>query len=530
MINWPDYYNRRKTRDDVPLTKKEAAEELLARRAARSSFIDFAQYVDDLYMPDPFHEALGEAFDKVVSGKINRLIINAPPQHGKSSAASEKFPAYWLGQRPNDPVIIASYGAELAEEKSRKVRDIVEGEAYTNIFGAHATRGDSPIEINSVSRAVYKWHLAPPYRGGVRAAGVIGPITGFPAKLGIIDDPVKDMKEAQSPTIREAVWTWYRSTFRTRINEGGAIILIMTRWHPEDLVGKILDQASKDQWTILRFPALAETQEDRDRNNLFLGLPVGLPDPLGREPGEPLAPRRFSKDELHKIRTDVGPMIWGAEYDNVPRLREGNMFKRDWFKPMRPDMAVPRQAKRVRYWDKAATEGGNGAASCGVLIAKAEGKFYIEHVVRGRYSAAGREDIILQTAQSDASKYGRHMVATWTEQEPGSGGKESADATIRNLSKHGFSIKADRPTGNKDLRLEPLAAQAEAGNVFILPGPWNEEYVDEMCAIPYAAVRDQGDASSGAFNILTAGSSAAAVSKVSGLPGRAPVQRKGPRS
>lgn len=257
-----------------------------------------------------------------------------------SAATSEKFPAFWLGKRPNDSVIIASYGAELAEEKSRKVRDLVESDAYTNLFGRRATQDASPVEINAASRAVYKWHLAAPYRGGVRSGGVEGPITGFPSKLGIIDDPVKDMKEAQSPTIRESVWTWYRSVFRTRVNEGGAIIIIMTRWAEQDLVGKLLADAEDNEWTVLRFTALAETQEERDRNNQFLRLPVGLPDPLGREPGEPLAPGRFSREELLKIRRDVGPIIWGALYDSVPRQREGGMFKRDWFS--KTVTAIPR--------------------------------------------------------------------------------------------------------------------------------------------------------------------------------------------
>jgi len=350
-------------------------------------------------------------------------------------------------------------------------------------------------------------------------------LTGNPAFLEIIDDPLKDIQEAQSPTIRDALWDWYRTVFRTRLNEGGAIILIMTRWHPQDLVGKLLAQADvdhADKFTVFRFPAIAETQEARDANNKFLGLPIGEPDPLGRAPGEPLAPQRFSLEALIALQSTLGPQFWGALYDGVPRLREGNMFKREWFQLAPPDVSL-RGAKRVRYWDKAATEGGNGAATAGVLIAKVDDRFYIEHVVRDRYSSAGRE------AASDAEKYGRHTVSTYIEQEPGSGGKESAENTIRNLSKHGFSIKADRPSGNKDLRLEPLAAQAELGNVYIMPGKWNEEYIDEMTAIPNAAVRDQGDASSGAFNVLIAGSSAAATAKVTGLPGRTPIQRQGPR-
>jgi predicted phage terminase large subunit-like protein len=516
---------------------------LLARRQARARFIDFAQYVDDLYEADPFHEALGAAFDKVVAGQIKRLIINAPPQHGKSRATSEILPAYWLGQRPNHPVIIASYGAELAETKSREARRIVNSEPYINLFGTRGTVEMPPVYLSPDSAAVYEWRLAAPWRGGVRAAGVGGGLTGFPGKLGIIDDPVKDMKEAQSALVRQSVWDWYRSVFRTRMNKGSAIIIIMTRWHPEDLVGKLLDvnaeqddlldDAERNGWTVLRFPAIAETQAVRDENNKLLGLPSGLPDPIGRAAGEPLAPGRFEINDLLDLKHDLGDHIWSAAYDNVPRLREGNMFQREWFQSI-AEKDLPRTGRRIRYWDKAGTkhDGGKGAgaATAGVLIFKSGDNYYIEHVVRGWYDAGDREDIILATARADAKKYGRNVVVTYIEQEPGSGGKESAATTIKNLSKEGFSIKRDIPSGDKNIRLDPMAAQAKHKHVYLVEGAWNTEYVDEMIAIPNGARRDQGDASSGAFNMLNAGAGKSSTkSKVSGLPGRGQRQAVIPR-
>lgn len=176
---------------------------------------------------------------------------------------------------------------------------------------------------------------------------------------------------------------------------------------------------------------------------------------------------------------------------------EGAMFRRDWFAII--DQG-PASARRVRYWDKAASEGG-GARTAGVLIAKSgQGLYYVEDVIKGQWSALKREMIMRATAERD----GRD-VTIWVEQEPGSGGKESAEASVRNLA--GYRVHSDRVTGDKVSRAEPFAAQAEAGNVKLLRGPWNQAYLEELCAFPLAGFKDQVDASSGAFNNLARGCS-----------------------
>src|SRR5262249_23502171 len=210
-------------------------------------------------------------------------------------------------------------------------------------------------------------------RGGLLAVGVGGPITGHGARLGIIDDPVENWQEAQSETVRETCWEWYRSTFRTRIWEGGAIVLIMTRWHEDDLAGRLLrDQPG--QWAVLRLPAIAETQQERDASNQLLVLPLGELDPLGRQPGEPLCPGRFSLQALEALKRDVGPRGWSGQSQGTPRAPEGNRFKRSWF-PLVD--AAPYKARRVRYWDRAASEG-QGDFTVGILMAAADGVFFVE--------------------------------------------------------------------------------------------------------------------------------------------------------
>lgn len=453
---------------------------------ARSNLIDFVQFTYPHYTVDPFHRLLAATLDRVMRGEIKRLMVFAPPQHGKSQLVSVHLPAFWLGCRPNESVIITSYAADLAKSKSREARSIVEGQEFAELFPG--------VQTNPYSRAVNLWQLAPPHRGQLVAAGVDGPVTGHGAHLAIIDDPFETWKEAQSQTMRDHADEWFKGTFRTRLRKGGAIIIVNTRWHVDDLSGRLISR-DRNGWTILRLPAIAESQEVRDVNNKFLGLPLGEDDPLGRAPGEPLAPSRYDVPELESIKADVGSMVWGAAYDGVPRPAEGNRFKRAWF--TRIVTSAPRAARRVRYWDKAGTEGGNGAATAGVMIALGDdGTVYVEHVVQGWYSSAEREAVIKATAEMDAAKYD-NAVEIWVEQEPGSSGKESSEATLRNLI--GFPVSPDRPTGDKDTRLEPFRTQAENGRVALVFGTWNEPYIDELCAIPNGARRDQGDASAGAL-------------------------------
>lgn len=467
------------------VTRQEAAGELLVRRRARRALIDFTRYTFAKYKADAAHELIARTLDQVVNGDIRRLMISAPPQHGKSELVSVRLPAFWLGNRPDEPVILASYAASLAASKSRHARAVVESKAFERLFGVR-TRRDS--------RAVDHWEIEG-RRGGMLAVGVGGPITGHGAMLGLIDDPVENWEQAQSQTYRDKVWEWYRTTFRTRVWEGGTIVLVMTRWHPDDLAGRILaDQAA--EWTVLRLPALAEGQAERDENNRYLGLPAGQADPIGRGDGEPLCPGRFSKEALLALKRDVGSVAWAGEYQGVPRAPEGNRFKREWFKIVD---AIASGARYVRYWDKAGTAAG-GDYTAGVLMAAQGGQYWIVDVVRGQWSALQREQVMKQTSEVDRQRYGH--VTTWMEEEGGSGGKESAEASVRALA--GFAVRCERVTGSKEVRAEPLAAQCEAGNVLLVRGNWNGAFIDEITAFPNGTNDDQVDGASGSFNKLAA--------------------------
>jgi predicted phage terminase large subunit-like protein len=452
------------------------------------------------YRPEPFHALVCETLERVVSGEIRKVMLFAPPQHGKSQIASVMFPAFYAGVLPDNPMIITSYAASLAEDKSRQVREIVTGSDYQEVFPGIALKEDS--------KAVGLWKIAG-HRGQMLAVGVGGAITGHPGLLGLIDDPFENWKSSQSQTIREDVWNWYQTTFRTRIWEGGAIILIMTRWHEFDLAGMILNSPGAEEWTVLRLPALAESQQIRDKNNLACAIPAGLPDPLDREEGEPLTPKRFSLKYMLELKRDVGTLAWNAEYQGAPRAPEGNRIKRSWFDIVEDIPSGP-HIYRIRAWDKAATarsEDKNADYTAGVLIAYDElyDLFYIEDIFHGQWGIKERDDEIDRAALKDYVLYGSGMVVTnpviiWHEQEPGASGKQAALAMNARLRQ--YPVFCEVSSGSKQVRAEPFIAAAEGRRVKIKRARWNDEYLNELADFPNGAHDDMIDATSLGYNKL----------------------------
>lgn len=460
--------------------------------AARKRLVNFTRVTHPQYTAENVHYLIASYLEKLQRGEIYRLMIFAPPQHGKSELASVRFPAYWLGKRPNDPIIMTGYAASLTEDFSAQARDVVLSEEYQHIFPGIELSGTAPKDF---------WRLEN-YQGYVRAAGVGGGITGRGAMLGLIDDPIASWAEAQSETTREKIYNWYKGTFRTRIWEGGGIGLIMTRWHEEDLAGKIL-RSQPGQWTVVRLPAIAESQEDRDKFAEKYFLPTGEPDLLGREEGEVLSPQRFSQKAILEIKKEVGSMVFSAEYQGSPRPPEGTVFKSRWFKDeiyKEPEEAPPIGAYRVRYWDKAGTAGG-GKYTVGLLMCLDEnGVFWIEDIVREQMSPSERNKMMLEVSIADSQKY-EGEVSIWIEREPGSSGVESAEISVKELNM--FDVHIDPVSESKGVRLRPFAAQLEAGNIRIVRGVWNNNFVSEALEWSEdATYKDQIDSASGAFNKL----------------------------
>jgi predicted phage terminase large subunit-like protein len=498
----------------------EARRELAMRELARRHVIDFQEYVSPWYKAAAHHRLAAEYLEQtltylVTKGEsgVGRLLILEPPRHGKSEQVSRHFPAWMLGQLSRGKlqelrVILTSYGADLAQGNSRSVRELVKSDRYRAIFGDLGTV-EQAVELSSDSRSVQSWELAAPLRGGVTAAGVGGGITGKGAHLLIVDDPFKNREEAESEARRAMVWDWWTSSAYTRLEDGAVVIGMLTRWHGDDWAGRLLRTMAidprADRWVVVSLPALAQApSEVKDWDayqtaKLMEGIWVEQGDALGRKAGQALWPAKYDEGDLERIRANIGAYDFEALYQQQPFLRLGNLFKRDWF-PVAEEAPVENLVKRVRYWDKAGSVGGD--YTVGVLLGITENEtIYVEHVARGQWTPGEREAAILRTAQEDLRRPGPR-VEIWHPQDPGSAGLDSAQATNRMLARAGIEAHFEPVTGDKVLRAGPWSTACEAGQVRVVRGGWNTDYIEEHVAFPKGKYDDQVDGSSGAFGKL----------------------------
>jgi predicted phage terminase large subunit-like protein len=421
-----------------------------------------------------------EIFMRVVSGEIRRLIVLMPPRHGKSETFSRMLPAYYLHRFPERWVGLASYGADLAFEFSRRARAIY-------------VEGGGQLDME----AVRLWTT--PQGGGMWAAGVGGPITGRGAHLAIIDDPVKNEKDVASERFRQQQWEWYDSTLQTRLEPDGAVVLVMTRWHESDLAGMVMENAAErnELWYLMRFDALHEPVDEVLPENV-------LPVEDWREEGDALCPERYDEEALERIRGSSSSYTWSSLYQQRPVPREGNQFKLEWFGERRVP-AAPRGAHvyYVRSWDEAATENG-GDYTVGVLgaVDVLTGLYYVVDVVRGQWGPGKRDRIMVATAERDAEEYG--VVIQIGQKEGGASGKEREIEFVTMMS--GFNAHVLPASGSKELRAENYAAQWEVGNYRMVDLPWSGSshavFRDEHLAFPNGAHDDQVDAAAFGFEAL----------------------------
>jgi predicted phage terminase large subunit-like protein len=443
--------------------KAEAELELRRRKAASNPAQKIKLYREWLKIVTPnwiwdwdYQLLIQQNLNNITQGKLDRLMLFVPPRHGKSELVTIRYPVYRLEMRPSMRVIVGAYNQTLAEKFSRKSR---------RIAGAR-------LALSAERYAVHDWETEA--GGGLRAVGVGGGITGQGGDLIIIDDPVKNRKEAGSKVYRDAVYDWYTDDLYTRLEPGGAMILIMTRWHEDDLAGRILRSEDGPNWTVIRLPAEAEAN-----------------DPLGRPVGAALNPARYPLETLRKIKS-VLRRSYFALYQQRPMEQEGDFFRRSWFEIVKEFDRLG--ARYARYWDRGATAD-DGDWTVGALVARIGTIYLVLDIIRGQWSTGERDKVILQTAKTDAAKYGH--VVIWLEQEPGSSGVDVVNSLTTMLS--GFAVHPDKVSGDKSSRAEPLASQAEAGNVKIIAAAWNEDLIDELASFPAGANDDQVDALSGAF-------------------------------
>lgn len=416
------------------------------------------------YQPAPHHMAISQALRRVAKGKCKRLMIFMPPRHGKSMLASEYFPAWYLGRNPTHQVIAATYAQGLADDFGRKVRNIVAGDVYKALFPMGGLADDS--------QAANRFHLS--RRGAYFAVGAGGPITGRGADLLLIDDPIKGREDAESETMRQRLKDWYTSVARTRLMPGGAIVVIQTRWHEDDLAGWLLREHAHEGWEVLNMPALAEPE-----------------DLMGREEGAPLWPEAYPLGELEQIRRSVGPRDWASLYQQRPAAMEGSIFRREHWRYHEPTQDDPKALcaalgihRVVQAWDTAFKAGQNNDYSVGVTLGVTANRYYLLDVWRHRVEFPE----LRQAVVSQHQKWGSHVVLV----ENAASGQSLIQELQRNTRIPLQWVKADR---DKVSRAHAVTATHAAGLIWLpQDAPWLADFTDEMASFPSAPHDDQVDA------------------------------------
>ena len=468
------------------------------RELARQSLSDFIRLLWHHVDPGPFvpgwHiDVICAHLEAVSRGEIRKLLITVPPRHMKSISVSVAWPAWiWAQdaegvggplQGPGTRFLFASYARSLSVRDSVKCRRLIQSPPYRRAWGhRYRLTSDQNTKIRFENDA-----------GGVRlATSVGGALTGEGGDIIVVDDP-HNVREIESPAVRATTLAWWDEALSTRLNDPGtgAYVMIMQRMHEADLAGHVLAEGG---WTHVCLPARYEP----DHPHLFAG-------DRRQADGALLWPDRFGDQQIRELEMRLGSYGSAGQLQQRPAPREGGMFERRWFEIV---SAAPAAARRVRYWDLAATKERSRSDpdwTAGGRLAIKDGIYFLEDLRRLRGTPKEVEDAVKQTAVLDGND-----VAVWMEQEPGAAGKGVIDHYARRVLL-GFVFRGDPVSRSKTARAQALSAAAEAGNVKLVRGRWNKEFLDEIEVFPNGRHDDQVDAVSGGFQKL------------------APIERHGPQ-
>lgn len=439
------------------LIKKEIASRVLASK----SLLEFARRSHDNYNVNWHHLEIIKHLEALERGDIDRLIISMPPRHGKSQLSSIFFPVWFLGRNPKKRVAIVSNGRDLASDFGRDTRNLVRSSNFTNVFDA---------QMSEDSFSVLKWDLA--QGGGLLSLGLGGQFVGRGADLLVIDDPHKSGEEADSPTARDSVWSWYQHVAYQRLEAGGRICLTMTRWHNDDLAGRLLEKARNDGWTEINFPAIATNDEKC------------------RKEGEALWPWKYDNDALARIKNTIGSKAWGAQYQQTPLLEESAIFKRNWF---RFYDTLPHVYRYIWSWDTASKAKASHDFSVGTFWAECENGYYLVYVWRKK------------CIYTDLKRAIAEMQEMWEADmiliEDASSGIQLLQDLQETTT---LPVLPEKVEGrSKEARASAVSPLFEAGKVFF---PRNEEFVnilvDELLSFPAGKRKDQVDSVSQALRFF----------------------------
>ena len=453
------------------LSQEAAARQELAKRIlSRKHMLPFVERFDPNYQAGWVHKDICQRLEKfsddVANRESPRLMLFMPPRHGKSTLASVAFPAWHLGRNPEHEFISCSYSGSLAMSFSRKVRHQLREPNYKNIFNGAV--------LDPTSQSVESWLTTK--GGGYVAAGVGGGITGKGAHVLVIDDPVKNREDAESEYNRESVWDWYTSTAYTRLAPGGGILVILTRWHDDDLAGRLLQAAAEgaDEGEVVRYPALAEEDE------------------VFRKEGDALHPERYNIESLDKIRRAIGPRDWSALYQQNPVADEGDYFTREMVQYYDEADLEYHSLNYYCAWDLAIGQRERNDYSVGIVVGVDEyDKLFVVDCVRGRWDGFELVEQILD------------LYETW---RPGVVGIEKShiemaigpflEKRVRERKLHEAYFR-DLKTGRRDkeARARAIQGRMQQGMVYFPRDPlWVGPLVAELLRFPNGVHDDQVDA------------------------------------
>jgi len=469
--------------------KEEIPVDDFLRSAVNAYLIPFCLAVDPVYQVNWHLEEIAAKLEKALEDLVERdistnIIIEMPPRHGKSDIATQKFPAWVLGKFPDLPIIVTSYASDLAEGFGLKTRDLLELDEYQAHF-------DTRLRSDVKARARWltlkrgpevdgEFEMVPAL-GSYTAVGIGGTITGRGYKIGIIDDPHKNRQEADSDLMRENVWNWYKSTFRTR-QEGSAIkIIIMQRWHMKDLVGMVLQQERDDlaagekeidRWEVIRFPAIAEHDEQY------------------RKKGEALWPWKFDLSKLKKTKAALGPYDWEALYQQNPIPSEKQEFKEEWIQYYEPHELVGKTLDTKATVDLAIGEKQIHDETSVVPVSKEREQpyWYVRPTETGHFDPGVTIDKIFETVKLYRSPIGLESVQYQKALKYFILDRQRKDEFYFDV----YELKKNQDT-SKEVRIRGLIPLMKAGVIKFLRGT-HEKLVRQMLAFPQGEHDDELDA------------------------------------
>ena len=446
----------------------EELEDAKQREAAQMDFLHFVKAMWPAFIEGEHHKIMANAFEKVAEGENKRLIINMPPRHTKSEFASYLLPAWFLGLFPEKKVIQTAHTAELSVGFGRRVRNLVDSDDYTKIFNRTRLQVDS--------KAAGRWNTSE--GGEYFAIGVGGAVTGKGADLLIIDDPHSEQEAALGdPSVYDRTHEWYTSGPRQRLQPGGAIVVVMTRWHQRDLTGQVIKSSvqrqGSDEWEIIEFPAIMPS-------------------------GKSLWPEFWSLQELEALRSELPSAKWSAQYQQDPTAEEGALVKREWWREWGEDYP-PSCEFIIQSWDTAFLK----KETADYSACTTWGVFYKEDEDEGTMAP----NLILLDAYQERLEFPelkKRAYRLWQEYEPDAfvvEAKAAGAPLIFELRQMGIPVSEFSPSRGNDkiARVNAVADLFASGNVWAPDTRWAEEVIEQFAAFPNAEHDDLVDSSTQAL-------------------------------